>query len=134
MSEPLFPPIEAIIDIHTELLAEHGGASGLRDRGGLEASLARGRQMLAYSEESTICDLAAAICVSLCRNHPFVDGNKRAAFAALGITLGLNGLALDVSEREAIRVMLAVAAGKMDEATFRAWVTKNSIPDEPSSR
>ena len=133
MSEPIFPPIEAIIDIHAELLAEHGGAPGLRDRGGLEASLARGRQLLAYAERSTICDLAAAICVSLCRTHPFVDGNKRAAFAALGIKLGLNGLALDVTEREAIRVMLAVAAGRMDEAAFCAWVAKNTDPDEPSS-
>jgi death on curing protein len=133
VSEAVFPPIEAIIDIHAELLAEHGGAAGLRDRGGLESSLARGRQILAYADGSTVCDLAAAICVSLCRNHPFVDGNKRTAFAALGMTLGLNGLALDVSEREATRVMLAVAAGKMDEATFRAWVTTNAYPEEALS-
>ena len=133
MSEPIFPPIEAIIDIHAELLGEHGGAPGLRDRGGLEASLARGRQLLAYGEKSTICDLAAAICVSLCRSHPFVDGNKRAAFAALGITLGLNGLVLDVAEREAIRVMLAVAAGNVDEATFCDWVAKNTVSDKSLS-
>ena len=78
------PPIKAIIDLHAEALEEHGGAPGLRDKGALEAALARPRQILAYSEESvTVFDLAAALCVGICRNHPFVDGNKRAGFLAL---------------------------------------------------
>lgn len=121
------PPIEAIIDLHVEALEEHGGAPGLRDKGALEAALARPRQILAYSEESvTVFDLAAALCVGICRNHPFVDGNKRAGFLALLVTLGLNGLALDAAEREAAAKVTAAASGELDEADFRDWVARNS--------
>ncbi len=126
MIDIVLPPIEAIIDIHAELLAEHGGAPGLRDRGALEASLARARQILAYAEEDpTLFDLAAAVCASIVRTHPFVDGNKRAGFAALGMTLMLNGAYLDVAEHEATRVILDLAAGRSDEDEFRRWVARN---------
>jgi death on curing protein len=124
---PIFPSIRAVIDLHDELIAEKG-LPGLADLGALEASLGRGQQLLTYVESPvTVCDLAAAICVSLCRNHPFVDGNKRTAFVALGLVLGLNGLGLDVSEREAKRVMVALAAGEMTEEEFRDWVAENTI-------
>lgn len=129
MIEPAFPPIEAIVDLHDELLAEHGGAGGLRDRGALEAALARPLQIMAYAERPvTIFDLAAAICASIIRNHPFVDGNKRAGFCALGVMLGLNGLYLDASEREATTMTLALAAGDMTEEVFRDWVADRSYP------
>ena len=128
---PKMPPIEAIIDLHAELLAEHGGAPGLRGRGALEAALARPHQIFAYAEgHVTLFDLAAAVCVGICRNHPFVDGNKRAGFMALGVILGMNGVVLDVSEREAADIVLALAAGDMPEEAFRDWVVKNSFEGE----
>ena len=122
------PPIEAIIDLHAEALKAHGGAPGLRDRGALEAALARPHHILAYSEKSsvTVFDLAAALCVSICRAHAFVDGNKRAALTALGVTLMMNGLMLDVSEREAAEKITALAAGTLSEEEFSAWVERNS--------
>lgn len=127
MKEPVFPPIEAIIDLHAELLAEHGGVPGLRDRGALEASLARA-QIIAYADgHVTVFDLAAAVCVSILRNHPFVDGNKRAGFVALGMILHMNGLHLDVSEREAADMILSVAARERSEDAFRQWVADNSF-------
>ncbi|CAO3456555.1 type II toxin-antitoxin system death-on-curing family toxin [Azospirillum sp.] len=120
-------PLQAVLDLHGELLAEHGGAPGIRDLGALEASLARPYQLIAYGDELlTIFDLAAAACASVCRNHPFVDGNKRAAFVTLGLILGLNGFELDASEREAADVILALAAGQMEEAAFRNWVADHS--------
>jgi len=125
---PVFPPIEAIIDLHAELLAEHGGVPGLRDRGALEASVARALQIMAYGDERiTVFDLASAVCVSILRNHPFVDGNKRAGFAALGMILHMNGLYLDVSERAAIEMIVSVAAGTRSEDEFRRWVAENSF-------
>lgn len=134
----VFPPLQAILDIHAELLATHGGAPGLCDQGALEAALARPRQILAYAtEDVTVFDLVAALCVSLCRHqHPFIDGNKRIAFAALGMTLGLNGLYLDVKEREAAEIVRAIAAGEMDERAFREWVADNSfeLPDPRSEK
>ncbi|MDE1149424.1 MAG: type II toxin-antitoxin system death-on-curing family toxin [Azospirillaceae bacterium] len=128
MTELILPPIEAIIDLHAELLVEHGGAPGLRDRGALEASLARAHQILAYSEGPvTVFDLAAVVCVGILRNRPFVDGNKRAGFVALGMTLILNGLFLDVSEREAADMILSVAARERFEEEFRLWVADHSV-------
>ncbi len=125
------PPIQAIIDLNQDLLAEHGGATGLQDRGALEAALARPTPILAYSETPvTVFDLAAAVCVGICRNHPFVDGNKRAGFMALGVTLGMNGVFLDVSEHEAAENVLALATGEMTEVVFRDWVARNSFEGE----
>jgi death on curing protein len=125
---PFLPPIEAIIDLHSELLAEHGGAPGLRDRGALEASLARAHQIVAYSDEQiSVFDLAAAVCVSILRNHLFVDGNKRAGFVTLGVILDMNGLFLDVSEREAADMILSLAASERSEEEFRQWVADNSF-------
>ncbi|WP_448207435.1 type II toxin-antitoxin system death-on-curing family toxin [Azospirillum sp. sgz302134] len=122
------PPLQAVLDLHGELLAEHGGAYGLRDPGALEASLARPYQLIAYGDERlTIFDLAAAVCASVCRNHPFVDGNKRAGFVALGLLLGLNGFELDAAEREAADMVLALAAGTLSEETFRDWVADRAF-------
>lgn len=130
MRSLVLPPIAAVIDLHAALIEEHGGAPGLRDRGALEASLARPHQILAYSEgEVTVFDLAAAVCFSICRNHPFVDGNKRIAFGALGMVLGLNGLYLDVAERDAAEMVLALAAGTLKEDAFRDWVAENSYEE-----
>lgn len=76
--------------------------------------------------------MAAALCISILRNHPFVDGNKRAAFAALGVTLLLNDLYLDVSESEATRIMFAAAADDISEEDFQRWVAANCLaaPDQ----
>lgn len=121
------PPLQAILDLHGELLAEHGGAPGIRDLGALEASLARPYQLIAYGDERlSIFDLAAAVCASICRNHPFVDGNKRAAFVGLGLALGLNGFELDAAEREAADMVLALAAGTLSEEAFRDWVADHA--------
>jgi death on curing protein len=128
--EPTFPPIQAILDLHAELIAEHGGAPGLRDMGLLESALARPRQLLAYGrEELTIFDLAAALAVALTSNHPFIDGNKRVAFSGLFAMLKVNGHYLDVSEVEAEQVVRALSAHEMSEAEFARWVAANCHPD-----
>jgi death-on-curing protein len=128
------PPLRALLNLHDELLAEHGGAPGLRDAGASESSLARPYQLIAYGDDTlTIFDLAAALCASICRNHPFVDGNKRAAFVALGVTLGLNGFELDTTEREAADRILTLAAGTQSEAEFRDWVADHSYSIEDDS-
>lgn len=128
MKDIVLPPIEALIDIHAELLEEHGGAPGLTDRGALEMSLARPQQIQAYADgDPTIFDLAGALCISILRNHPFVDGNKRIGFAALGMALEMNGFHLDVSEREAVDKILAVVEESVSEEAFHKWVAQNSF-------
>lgn len=102
MSPVRLPPPEALIDLQRELIEQFGGAHGLRDRGSLEQSLARPRQLEAYGDSrADAIALAVFLCTSLCRGHVFIDGNKWIAFMALGVTLALNGRYLDALESEA---------------------------------
>jgi death-on-curing protein len=123
VSQVRLPPPEALIDLQRDLIEQHGGAHGLRDRALLEQCLARLRQVEACgTSPGDAVALAAALCTSLCRNHAFVDGNKRIAFLGLGVTLALNGHYLDAREGEATEVMFRLAAGEIAEAAFEAWV------------
>jgi death-on-curing protein len=117
----------ALLLLHADSLAEHGGASGLRDEGLLDSALARPLNLVSYGEP-TLESLAAAYGVGLAKNHPFVDGNKRAAFLAVGLFLALNGYRLHASQAEATLTMLAVAAGTLDEAAFADWVRQHARP------
>lgn len=111
--------------LHDQSLSEHGGASGLRDEGLLESALARPLNLAHYGSPD-LAELAASYGVGLAKNHPFVDGNKRAAFLAVGLFLALNGRRLVASQTDATLTMLAVAAGQMDEATFARWLRAHS--------
>jgi death on curing protein len=115
---------EALVLLHDESLAEHGGAAGIRDDGLLASALARAQNLAAYGEPD-VADLAAAYGVGLAKNHAFVDGNKRAAFLAVGLFLMLNGRRLVATQAEATVVMLDVAAGDLDEAAFAAWLRQH---------
>ena len=116
-----------LVILHDESLAEHGGASGIRDEGLLDSALARPLNLLAYGEPD-LAELAAAYGVGLAKNHAFVDGNKRVAFLAAGLFLALNGYRLIASQADATLTMLAVASSEMDEAAFALWIRANSQP------
>ena len=116
----------ALVLLHDESLAEHGGASGMRDEGLLESALARPLHLASY-EAPDAAALAAACGVGLAKNHPFVDGNKRAAFIAVGLFLALNGYRLCAGQLDATKAMLAVAAGELSEPDFADWIRQNSI-------
>jgi death on curing protein len=111
--------------LHDESIAEHGGAAGLRDEGLLESALARPLNLAACGEPD-FAELAASYGVGLAKNHPFVDGNKRAAFLAVGLFLALNGKRLVATQADATLTMLAVAAGQTDEATFAPWLRQHT--------
>ena len=110
--------------LHDESLAEHGGASGLRDEGLLDSALARPLNLAAY-ELPDVAALAASYALALAKNHAFVDGNKRAGFLAMGLFLFLNGHRLTATQADATVTMLAVAAGEIDEATLSDWIRRN---------
>ena len=113
--------------LHDESLAEHGGRPGLRDEGLLESALARPHQLLAYGEPD-LAALAAAYAFDLARNHAFVDGNKRLAFLATGLFLGLNGHRLVTTQADATLTMLALAAGDLGEDEFAQWLRAHIQP------
>lgn len=111
----------ALLLLHDESLAEHGGLPGLRDEGLLDSALARPANLAAYGAPDVI-ELAASYCVGLAKNHPFVDGNKRAALLAMGMFLYLNGHRLVASQADATLAILAIASSEWDEATLAAWL------------
>src|SRR3712207_7432690 len=85
------------------------------------------RSLAAYGEPD-IPALAAALGYGLARNHPFVDGNKRTAYAAVETFLVLNGLDLTAGDAECVVVMLDLAAGDLPEEEFAAWLRDNTKP------
>ncbi len=117
---------QALCLLHDESVAEHGGAPGLRDEGLLESALARPLNLAAYGEPD-VFELAAAYGVGLAKNHAFVDGNKRAAFLAVGLFLALNGYRLQTTQADATLTMFAVAAGSLDEPAFAVWLRQHCI-------
>ena len=111
--------------IHTNLLHEHGGRFGVRDEGLIASALERPRLKWSYEGEIDLADLAAAYGYGLVRNHGFVDGNKRIAFMAVYVFLGLNGFDLGAPEPQVVRVMLDLAASDLTESEFAAWIRKH---------
>ena len=113
------------IAIHHEQLAEHGGAEGVRDLNMLESALARPLDLVAYGAPDA-ADLAASYAFGIARDHPFVDGNKRAAAVVSETFLRLNGFSLDCDDVELVATFLGLAAGELtvEELTlwFRAYV------------
>jgi death on curing protein len=117
---------QALLLLHGESLAEHGGATGMRDAGLLDSALARAQNFAAYGEPD-VADLAAAYGSGISQNHPFVDGNKRAAFLSIGLFLALNGYRLAATQAEATIAVLALAAGELDEAEFAGWLREHLV-------
>jgi death-on-curing protein len=120
--EPAWVALEAVLLLHEESIAEHGGLAGVRDLGLLESALARPQNLFAYEGVSDIARLAAAYAAGIARNHPFADGNKRAAFLALGLFVAINGWRLVADKAEATIVMLDLAAGELEEEALAEWI------------
>lgn len=110
-----------LLVLHEETLADHGGASGIRDEALLDSALARPLQLLSY-EEPDVADLAACYGWGLAHNHAFVDGNKRVAFLSVGLFLALNGYRLTATEAHATVVMVDVAAGRFTQTELAQWI------------
>lgn len=113
--------------IHGLLLNEHGGLPGLRDEGLLESALARPQNLFAYGDPD-LFQLAAAYSAGLTQNHPFNDGNKRIAFMAAYVFLGVNGCELEAAEIEAVQMVLALTTKRIQENEFAGWLRANCQP------
>lgn len=122
MTSPRWLAKGALLLLHRESLRQFGGAEGIRDEGLLDSALARPLNRFAYEAEHDLCRLAAAYAKGIAQNHPFVDGNKRAALAATGVFLMLNGLELTASPAMTTVAMLDLAAGEMTEEEFADWL------------
>ncbi len=124
MNEPEWLDVGVLIDIHSEQLALFGGPDGVRDLGLLESALGRPINKFAYGEID-LASLDAAYGFGIAKNHPFVDGNKRAAFASIIVFLGLNGIDFAPRAEEATAMILSLAAGEVSEQGLARWIRDN---------
>ena len=130
MKVPEWVRRETVLTLHDQLLAEFGGASGVRDPGLLDSALARPQNLLAYGKPS-VFDLAASYAAGFVKNHPFVDGNKRIAFTVAVLFLELNRQRFAAPEAEAVVKTLALAAGAIGESAYAKWLETNCRRPSP---
>lgn len=116
-----------MLAIHDAQLAEHGGAVGVRDPGLLKSALDRPKNAEAYSDIG-VPALSALYTLGIIKNHPFVDGNKRVGAVLLETFLEDHGYELNASGPDLLATIVAVAASKLSEADFIAWVNSHARP------
>jgi death-on-curing protein len=118
-----------VVELHRRLLEATGGAVGIRDLGALESAIAQPKMTFAGVDlYPTLAEKAAALCFSLVENHPFVDGNKRVGHAAMETFLVLNGAEVDAQVGDQERLMLDLAAGRIDRGQLTDWLRQHLKP------
>ncbi len=125
--KPVWIERAALELLHGAGLARFGGLPGLRDEGLLESALARPKNTFLYDRKLDLAALAASYTFGIAKNHPFMDGNKRAAFLACGMFLELNGQKLTATPLDAYAAVTALAVGKLGEEEVAAWARQNSV-------
>jgi len=128
LNEPRWITIPMALEIHKRQIARHGGSDGVRDLGLLESGLNRPRNLFLYEGPLGHARLAASYCFGISRNHPFVDGNKRAAHVVARTFLLLNGQNIRVTQDEIIETMLALANGTIGEDILTEWYENHLVP------
>ena len=124
-AERVYLTVAEVISIHHHQIEEYGGEYGMLNEGALEAAVFR--PQTGYYHD--LSEEAAALLESLVNNHPFVDGNKRAGFAATHVFLLVNGFDLDVSGKAAFEFMMkTIAEGKFRFALLREWIAGHLVP------
>jgi len=112
-----------VVALHRAILAATGGAEGIRDLGALESALAQPKATFDGTDlYPSVVDKASALAYGLALNHPFVDGNKRIAHAAMAVFLDLNGFAIEATVDEQEQLMLDLAAGHVSRGVLTHWL------------
>jgi death-on-curing protein len=117
-----------VLAIHDQLIAEHGGADGIRDINLLASALARPQQLFAYGEsEPDMAALAAAYAFGIAENHAFVDGNKRTSAVVTEAFLRLNGLGFTATDIEIVQTWSDLGAGLVTEPELIDWLRQKTV-------
>lgn len=125
--DPLFLTLDEILSLHEDQVRRYGGSGGVRDLGLLQSAL--GTVMATFGGaflHQTLFEMAAAYLFHICRNHPFIDGNKRTAVAAALTFLEMNGIEIDADESEFYDLVMGVAEGKVTKAAAAVFFEKQS--------
>ena len=122
-----FVPVEIVLTIHADLIGRYGGLAGVRDFNLLESALAQPQVTLGgkYAHK-TLRDKAAAYGFHVCKNHPFIDGNKRIAFTLMDIFLQMNRWEITAPEKDAYMMMMQLADGRLSKAGLSKWLKDHS--------
>ncbi|MGD0796630.1 MAG: type II toxin-antitoxin system death-on-curing family toxin [Acidobacteriaceae bacterium] len=127
MDEPCWVSKRAVLALHEEQLAEHGGSSGIRDESLLDSALAKPQNVFACADDPGIFRLAASYAFGIARNHAFVDGNKRTALVACILFLNRNGWDITASKTEEYETFLRLAEGSLGGDELTAWLTRHAV-------
>ncbi len=125
MKEPVWVLREVVLLAHEQSLAQFGGSIGIRDEGLLDSALGKPENLFAHGKPN-LFELAASYAFGIVKNHPFIDGNKRAGFLVAVVFLEANGYRFHATEVDAALRTLALAAGEMSQAAYAEWLKKNS--------
>ncbi len=110
MQTPYFLDIEDVLLLHQDQISAYGGDAAIRDEALLASAVAAPQATFCGSFlNQTIHEQAAAYLIGLCKNHPFIDGNKRTALATMLAFLALNDISLSLTSSEAVQLVLSVA-------------------------
>ena len=121
-----FLPKQIVIYFHEQLISLYGGASGIFDEGLLDSALEQPKAMFegSYLQDS-LAKMAAAYGFHICKNHPFIDGNKRVALVAMDTFLQKNGYEISASEKDVYEVIMKLASGNLTKAELTGWLEVN---------
>ena len=121
--------LDEVLKLHELVAAESGGATGLRDLGGLQSAIAQPRMTFGGQDlYPTLVEKAAALAFSLIKNHPFMDGNKRIGHSAMEVFLLLNGHEIDATVEDGEQTTLGLAAGTITREAFTDWLKDRLRP------
>lgn len=127
MAEPVFLTAAEILEIHDDQISRYGGSPGIRDAGLLESDMSMPASSFGDKHlHEDIFEMAAAYLFHIAKNHPFVDGNKRAGAVAALVFLALNDIEIDAGEGEFENAVLAVADGRWDKAATAVFLRENA--------
>jgi death-on-curing protein len=127
MSESIWITREDCLAYHESLLERFGGLSGIRDESSLDSAHNRPKHLFAYGKPS-VFQMAASYAHGIVKNHPFLDGNKRAGFIAAALFIETNGYRFQAPEEEAVLETLPLAAGETSEEAYAVWLERTSVP------
>jgi len=128
VNQPRWISKKAVLAMHSQQLAEHGGSDGIRDETLLDSALAKPLNVFAYADDADIFRLAASYAFGIARNHAFVDGNKRTALVVSMTFLDLNGWDIVASKKEDVYLtFLHLAEGTLSEEELAAWFREHAV-------
>ncbi len=126
MNEIVFIPKKIILYFHEQLINLYGGTLGIRDEGLLDSALEQPKTIFGGScLHDSLAKMAAAYGFHICKNHPFIDGNKRIALVAMDTFLQKNGYEISASEKDIYEIMIKLASGDITKVEFTVWLEAN---------